>query len=79
LRLLFAWVEDQSHVVAGHDGDLCGSLSNDHRVGTQVELRGYTAEQTAAYTVHILKQDRRARNHFVAAEEVDGRELPGHP
>jgi hypothetical protein len=50
LRLLFEWVEGQGHVVVGHDGDLYGSLSDsNHPVGTQVELRGYTAEQTATY------------------------------
>ena len=49
LRLLFEWVEDNGFVVPGHDGDLYGSLSGDRRIGTQIELRGYTAEQTASY------------------------------
>lgn len=49
LHLLFEWVEKQGYVVRGHDGDLYGSLSGDARVGTAVELRGYTAEQTASY------------------------------
>jgi hypothetical protein len=49
LRLLFEWVEDQGYVVTGHDGDLYGSLSSDDRIGTTIELRGYTAKQTASY------------------------------
>jgi hypothetical protein len=39
LRLLFGWVEDQGYVVTGHDCDWYGSLSGDHRRGTQIELR----------------------------------------
>ncbi|WDZ83969.1 hypothetical protein [Micromonospora cathayae] len=46
LRLLFAWVDEQGFVVKGTDGDLYGSLSNSGWVGTSIELRGYTAEQT---------------------------------
>jgi hypothetical protein len=50
LRLLFEWVENQGYVVEGRDGDLYGSLSGgDRRGGTEVELRGYTADQTASY------------------------------
>ena len=51
LGLLFEWVEKQGYVVKGRDGDLYGSLSGgDRRVGTEIELRGYTAGQTASYT-----------------------------
>lgn len=49
LRQLFHWVEDQGFVVVGEDGDLYGSLSSDDSVGTSVLLRGYPAEETAAY------------------------------
>jgi hypothetical protein len=49
LHLLFVWVERRGFVVTGHDGDLYGSLCGDARVGTAVELRGYTAERTASY------------------------------
>ncbi|HLL68570.1 MAG TPA: hypothetical protein VK453_23065 [Micromonosporaceae bacterium] len=49
LRLMFEWVEQQGFVVTGHAGDLYGSLSGDTGVGTAVELRGYTAEETASY------------------------------
>ncbi|WBB57196.1 hypothetical protein [Verrucosispora sp. WMMD573] len=49
LRLLFAWVDEQGFVVKGHDGDLYGSLSDNGWVGTSIELRGYTAEQTLSY------------------------------
>jgi hypothetical protein len=49
LHLLFEWVEKQGYVVTGCDGDLYGSLCGDARVGTSVELRGYTAEQTTSY------------------------------
>lgn len=50
LRLLFEWVEKQGYVVTGSDGDLYGALSGDARVGTAVELRGYTTEETVSYT-----------------------------
>jgi hypothetical protein len=49
LHLLFEWVEEQGYVVMGRDGELYGSLCGDARVGTSVELRGYTAEQTTSY------------------------------
>lgn len=49
LRMLFEWVEDQGRVVTGYDGDLYGSLCGDRRVGTQIELRGYTSEETTSY------------------------------
>ena len=50
LRQLFEWVEKQGYVVMGRDGELYGSLCGGDRVGTAVELRGYTAEQTTSYT-----------------------------
>ncbi|GGN87504.1 hypothetical protein GCM10010112_70230 [Actinoplanes lobatus] len=49
LRLLFEWVGRQGFVVTGRDGDLYGSISRDAWVGTRVELRGFTADQTASY------------------------------
>jgi hypothetical protein len=45
LHRLFAWIEAQGY----QDVDLYGSLRGDTVAGTVVELRGYTAEQTAAY------------------------------
>ncbi|MEU4624980.1 hypothetical protein AB0G04_34035 [Actinoplanes sp. NPDC023801] len=49
LRLLFGWVEEQGFVVTGHNGDLYGSLSDDASIGTSIELRGFTAEETSSY------------------------------
>lgn len=49
MRLLFAWVETQGRVVTGDDGNLYGLLSRDANVGTAVELRGYTSDETASY------------------------------
>jgi hypothetical protein len=58
LRRLFEWVEDQGDVVTGHDGDLCGGLCRDERrVGTQVELRGFTAEQATSYALAWFGED----------------------
>ncbi|WP_246635835.1 hypothetical protein [Actinoplanes hulinensis] len=69
LRLLFEWVGQQGFVVTGHDGDLYGSISRDAWVGTRVELRGFTADQTASYAAAWLagtrssapRRNRRAR------------------
>jgi hypothetical protein len=49
LRRLFEWVEQQGFVATSHDGDRYGTLSGEHRIGTAVELRGYTTAETASY------------------------------
>lgn len=56
LRLLFEWVDEQGHVVTGSDGDLYGSLCGGAWVGTAVELRGYTSEQTSSYALSWFGQ-----------------------
>ncbi|GLY04155.1 hypothetical protein [Actinoplanes sp. NBRC 101535] len=49
LQALFAWVDEQGLATTARNGELYGSLSDDYLIGTQVELRGYTAEETASY------------------------------
>lgn len=41
LRLLFEWVEEQNYPYR--------AISDDYLLGTQIQLRGYTAEETATY------------------------------
>src|SRR5206468_8163559 len=49
LRLLFAWVEEQGFVDRLPSGELYGALGADFSVGTQIELRGYTAAEASGY------------------------------